>query len=73
MIDFEFRQAVWVEAGLRFAQYATRRRRAKESPKRLLADFLVVAHALFQADCLLTLDPHRFNVDFPELRLVAVS
>jgi predicted nucleic acid-binding protein len=73
MIDFEFRQAAWVEAGLRFAKYAKRRRRAKDSPKRLLADFLVGAHALLQADCLLTLDPHRFNVDFPELRLVEVT
>jgi predicted nucleic acid-binding protein len=36
----------------------------------LLADFLIGSHALVQADRLLTLDPHRYSQDFPEVRLM---
>ena len=69
-VDLKFSDAVWMEAGRRFARYANRRREAKgDGPKRLLADFLVGAHALLQADRLLTLDPVRYRQDFPELRL----
>ena len=69
-VDLKLSDAVWMEAGRRFARYANRRRKAKgEGPKRLLADFLVGAHALLQADRLLTLDPVRYRQDFPELRL----
>jgi predicted nucleic acid-binding protein len=70
-VDFEFEQGVWLEAGRRFARYATRRRRStREGPKRLLADFIIGSHALVQADCLMTLDPERYVRDFPELRLI---
>ena len=70
VLDLRFDDIVWVEAGRRFAKYANRRRRAKiEGAKSLLADFLVGAHALFQADRLMTLDPVRYRQDFPELRL----
>ncbi len=68
--DLRLQDGVWVEAGRRFAKYSNRRRRAKGGdPKRLLADFLVGAHALLQADRLMTLDPGRYKQDFPELRL----
>lgn len=69
-VDFLLRDQTWVEAGRRFAKYASRRRRAKiGGPRRLLADFIVGAHALLQADRLLTLDTQRYKMDFPELRL----
>ena len=69
-LDLRFQDPVWLEAGRRFAKYAIRRRKAKgDAPKRLLADFLVGAHALLQADRLMTLDPERYKQDFPELRL----
>jgi predicted nucleic acid-binding protein len=35
----------------------------------LLPDFLIAAHALLRADRLMTLDPARYQQDFPELRL----
>jgi predicted nucleic acid-binding protein len=69
-IEFQFEDAVWREAGRRFANYAERRRRTTgNGPKRLLADFLVGAHALLQADRLMTLDERRYREDFPDLTL----
>jgi predicted nucleic acid-binding protein len=69
-IDLQLQDAAWIEAGRRFANYAGRRRKSKaESPKRLVADFLIGAHALIQADRLMTLDPTRYQQDFPELHL----
>ncbi len=71
MVDFEFQQRVWLEAGRRFARYAKRRRRsAHQGPKRLLADFIIGSHALAQADRFMTLDPKRYKRDFPELKLI---
>jgi predicted nucleic acid-binding protein len=71
VVDYRLEERVWAETGLRFARYAARRRQATgEGPRRLLADFLIGAHALVQADRLLTLDPRRYSQDFPEVRLV---
>lgn len=68
--DFLLGEKVWREAALRFARYASRRRRSGgQSPKRMLVDFIVGAHALVTADCLFTLDRDRYARDFPELRL----
>jgi len=71
MVDYELDRRIWSESGLRYARYADRRRRsAHESPRRLLADFLIGAHALVQADRLLTLDPEAYQRDFPEIILM---
>jgi len=71
VIDIRLQERLWLEAGLRFARYARRRRESfGEGPRRLLADFLVGAHALVQADRLLTLDPKVFRQDFPELHII---
>jgi len=70
-VDFEFQQSIWLEAGRRFALYAKRRRRsAHQGPKRLLADFIIGSHALAKADRFMTLDPKRYERDFPELRFI---
>jgi predicted nucleic acid-binding protein len=71
LVDFVFPQPVWLEAGRRFARYAKRRRRsARQGPRRLLADFIIGAHALAEADRLMTLDPSRYKQDFAELHLI---
>jgi predicted nucleic acid-binding protein len=69
-VDYQLDEAVWTEAGRRFARYAHRRRQAtQEGPRRLLADFIIGVHALLHADRLMTFDPIRFQQDFPDLRL----
>jgi hypothetical protein len=73
-IDFALTESVWTEAGLRYAQYAERRRRALgEFPKQLLPDFLVGSHALHQADRLMTFDIKRYRSYFPELILCDID
>jgi predicted nucleic acid-binding protein len=54
-----------------FAAYANRRRKSGGGePKRLLADFIVGAHAARSCDQLMTLDRSRYETSFPDLRLV---
>ena len=70
-VDFEFQQSLWLEAGRRFARYGQRRRKtARDGPRRLLADFIIGSHALTRADRLMTLDPKRYQGDFPELKVI---
>jgi len=71
LVDFQMIEAVWHETAVRFGDYARRRRKSGGGmPKRLLADFIVGAHALIMADRFLTLDQDRYIKDFPELNLV---
>jgi predicted nucleic acid-binding protein len=68
--EFDTGRQIWHEAGLRYSRYSTRRRKAKAgSPRRLLADFVIGAHALLQADRLVTFDGADFRRDFPELQI----
>src|SRR5690606_14403538 len=60
-VDFDMSERVWDRAGSAFAAYAARRLASGGGePKRLLADFIVGAHALERADRLLTLDGGRY-------------
>jgi hypothetical protein len=70
VVDYRLEERVWSEAGIRFARYAARRRElAGTEPMGLMADFLIGAHALVQADRFLTLDPKRYTEYFPEVQL----
>jgi hypothetical protein len=70
-VDFDLGEAVWRQAATSFAAYADRRRRSGgDSPKRLLGDFVIGAHALLRADRLMTLEARRYSRDFPSLRIV---
>ena len=73
-VDFAVGERAWREVARRFSRYAKRRRVSRGgSPKRLLADFVVAAHALVHADRMLTLDSGApYRRDFPELRLLRV-
>ena len=56
--------AVAYEAGLRWARY----RQAGGSRERIIADFLVGAHAIAKADSFLTRDRGFYATYFPELQ-----
>src|SRR5579864_4124441 len=58
-IDWHLDEAVWRVAGRAFQNYAARRRKhGASNPRRILADFLIGAHALETGCSLLTLDDH---------------
>lgn len=70
-VDAETDLVLWREAGIRFARQVRRKRhQAKDPVKRILADYVVGAHALLRADCLVTMEKNRYRTDFPELRLI---
>jgi predicted nucleic acid-binding protein len=73
-IDSRLVEDVWIEAGRRYRQYAVHRRKSgSEPPRRILADFLIGAHALLQTDCLMTLDEQHYRNYFPELLLYRIG
>jgi predicted nucleic acid-binding protein len=70
-IDFDLGEDVWRLAANRFSAYANRRRRSGGGQaKRLLADFVIAAHASLKANRLMTRDASRYALDFPNLRLI---
>ena len=70
-VDFELSKEVWTEAGRRYSIYANRKRSSSSQvgPRRILADFVIGAHALLQADRLMTLDAAFYRRHFLELTL----
>jgi len=72
-IDWTLDEVVWRAAGRAFQTYATRRRKQRDpGPHRILADFLIGAHALKGGYRLLTLDDHLYRAAFPHLTTVRV-
>lgn len=69
-VDWTLEEAVWRSAGRAFQAYASRRRKQGGGPRRILADFLIGAHALHGRHRLLTLDDHLYRAAFPALTVV---
>jgi predicted nucleic acid-binding protein len=70
VVDWNLTEGVWRAAGLAFQRYAARRRTHRGTgPRRILADFLIGAHAHANGFALLTLDHRLYRVAYPELRL----
>jgi len=70
-IDWKVDEATWRTAGQAYQAYAARRRRQGEpGPRRILADFVIGAHALRNGHELLTLDGRLYRAAFPGLRTV---
>jgi len=71
-VDWDLGEAIWREAGRALGTHAGRRKRQRDSgPRRILADFLIGAHALQRGYRLLTLDDHLYRAAFPRLSIVA--
>ncbi len=71
-VDWNVTETMWLDAGQAFATYAERRRKAgKEQPRRILADFLIAAHAK-QIGSLLTADSW-YKTIVPSLQLNLVK
>ena len=72
-VEWELEEGIWRRAGVAFQGYATRRKKQSGAePRRLLADFLIGAHALENGYKLLTLDGGMYRRAFPGLRLEIV-
>ena len=72
-VDWNLTEATWKMAGLAFQTYAIRRRNERHSgPRRILADFLIGAHALQNGFHLLTQDDRLYRSAFPRLTIVAI-
>ena len=72
-IDWALDESVWRTAGRAFQGYAARRRKQRDvGPRRILAHFLIGAHAQEGGHSLLTLDDHLYRTAFPGLTVVRV-
>jgi predicted nucleic acid-binding protein len=72
-VEWNLEESDWRAAGRAFQNYARRRRKQNDSgPRRILADFLIGAHALRRGYRLLTLDDRLYRIAFPRLTVVAI-
>ncbi len=71
-VDWDLGKEVWRTAGMRYGAYARARRqqRGDPGPRRILADFLVGAHALHLTRALLTSDARIYGTYFSELTVL---
>lgn len=69
-VDWDVSVKIWREAGRAYQAYARRRRRQEAvGPRRILADFVIGAHALLNGYRLLTLDAGVYRASFPRLEV----
>jgi Predicted nucleic acid-binding protein, contains PIN domain len=72
-VDWDLDQATWRSAGRAYQVYAADRRQQRDAgPRRILADFLIGAHALRKGFRLLTLDDRIYRKAFPGLSIVRI-
>jgi len=73
VIDWNLNEAVWRAAGRAFQGYAERRRQQHDQgTRRILADFLIGAHAQVRGYRLLSLDERLYRAAFPTLKIETV-
>jgi predicted nucleic acid-binding protein len=71
--DWNLDEAIWRTAGRAFQLYVARRRKQRGSGQwRLLADFLIGAHAIQNGFRLLTTDHRLYRAAFPRLIISTV-
>lgn len=73
IVEFDLDEAIWRAAGRAFQGYAARRRKQRDpGPRRILADFLIGAHASHRGYRLLTLDEGLYKAAFSSLTVITV-
>jgi predicted nucleic acid-binding protein len=71
--EFDLDEEIWRLAGRTFQAYASRRRKQRHpGPRRILADFLIGAHASHRGYRLLTLDDRLYQAAFSTLTVITV-
>ncbi len=71
-VEFDLGKYIWESAGRADQSYARRKiRSGGGKARRILADFIIGAHAYARADRLVTFDPGGYNSDFPQLVLLS--
>ena len=71
--EWELSELVRKAAGHAYQNHATpRKRQTDQAPRRILADFLIGAHALVNGYRLLTLDAGTYRLSFPKLQLAEI-
>ena len=68
-VEWDLRERVWRVAGAAFQGYAARRKQKGTEVRRILADFVIGAHALVNGYKLLTLDAGVYPASFPRLAI----
>ena len=72
-IDWNLDESIWRSAGRAFQAYAERRRRQRDhGARRILADFLIGAHAQIRGYRLLSLDERLYRTAFPTLKIESI-
>lgn len=72
-VEWELNERICRTAGDAFQGYAARRRKQRDAePRRILADFLIGAHALVSGYKLLTLDGRTYQASFPGLAITTL-
>jgi predicted nucleic acid-binding protein len=72
-VEWTINESIWRLAGRAFQNHARRRQRQRAGgPRRLLADFLIGAHASERDYRLLTLDDGIYRAAFPKLTLISI-
>jgi len=72
-IDWELGEEVWRSAARAFRGYAERRRKHRDlGTRRILADFLIGAHAASHGYRLLTMDERLYRAAFPTLKIQSI-
>jgi predicted nucleic acid-binding protein len=74
LVDWSMDEMIWRTAGRAFQAYSARRRsHADPGPRRILADFLIGAHAVRHGIPLLSLDNRLYRAAFPRLTILTVK
>ena len=73
VVEWNCDELIWRTAGRAFRSYAERRRKQKDAGvHRIVADFLIGAHALCRDCRLLTLDERLYKAEFPGLTIESI-